>query len=586
MDLDIVIVTYNSERWIERCISSISRCRYSMEKLNLIIIDNASLDSTISKIDQEIIKYQALFGSMKLIRNYKNVGFGIANNLAAAQGKSDHIFFLNIDTEVLEDSILNASHVIQHSDDDVAAWEFRQFPYEHPKYYDPITLSTSWVSGAAFIVKRRVFSEVKGFDKSIFMYAEDVDLSWRIRSKGYRLNYMPDCIIIHHSYEKANEIKPNQFINSVINNLNLKIRYGTLSHLVLWHIKFAYMVLRGKPIHSSRWEMITAYAKNLRNFPFFYSLSLKKLKPTFIGWDYEIERTGGFYVNFTQKRFKPLVSILVRTIGRTDLLKEALTSIRNQTYKNIEIIVVEDGGRLSEEIINNDFNDLNIIFYSTGEKVGRSRAANIALNKANGEYLNFLDEDDLLFADHVEVLVNELSKSLESIAYSVAFEVPTEYLIDQEKRNHEYRIVFNNQFNRVKLFYQNYLPIQCVMFRKELVRDKIYFDESMDALEDWDFWTRLALENDFFYVDKTTSLYRVPFHPVELQTRQRILDDALSYVREKQKLYFCRMNAYEASMNVTDLVKQNQTNSLKNKYKLLYTFYRFALRMIKKIKNK
>ncbi|MCM3208244.1 glycosyltransferase family 2 protein [Paenibacillus illinoisensis] len=582
MNLDVIIVTYNSEIWIENCIQSLSRSRYQRGELHLFIIDNGSTDSTISKIEQEFNKHESYFKSVKLIQNKKNKGFGIANNIAAAQGKSDYIFFLNVDTEVLEDSLFDASNVIQKSDDDIAAWEFRQFPYEHPKYYDPISLSTSWISGAAFIIRRSVFNEVNGFDKKIFMYAEDVDLSWRIRSKGYRLLYMPDCVIKHYSYKVANELKPNQFINSIINNLNLKVRYGSLSQFLLWHIKFCYMLLLNRPIKGVRGRLISSYIKNIWRLPSFFNLSLRKLKPTFYGWDYEVERTGGFYYNFTQRGYQPLVSILIRTIGRIELLNEALISIRNQTYSNIEVIIVEDGGAHSEKFIKEHFNDLNITFFGIEEKVGRSKAANIAMDKANGEFLNFLDEDDLLFPDHVEVLVNELSKHSYSVVYSVAFEVPTEYFPDRSKKEHAYRVVFKNKFNRLKLFYQNYLPIQCVMFNKELVRDKIYFDEHMDALEDWDFWVRLSLENDFFFVDKTTSLYRVPFNPVQLQRRQEILDSALAYARDKQKNYYCQMNGYEISEDIAELINRNQTNSLKNKYKLLYALYRFLIRNLNK----
>ncbi|WP_141501875.1 glycosyltransferase family 2 protein [Paenibacillus luteus] len=585
MELDIIIVTYNSESWVEKCVDSISRCRFPKEKLNLIFVDNASSDSTISKIEQEIVNYESSFGSIQLVQNKKNVGFGRANNIGVKKGKSDYIFFLNIDTELLEDSILNASIVIEQSDKNIAAWEFRQFPYEHPKNYDPVTLSISWISGAAFIIRRAVFAEVNGFDKAIFMYAEDVDLSWRIRSKGYNLIYMPQCIVYHYSYKEANEIKPNQFTHSLMNNLNLKVRYGSLRHVVIWHMKFSYMVLQGNPNHGLRRNLVSAYIRNLSMTPFFYSRSLKKLKPTFVGWDYEEERTGGFYNNFVQHDYKPLVSILIRSIGRTKILKEALTSVRNQTYKNIEVIVVEDGGNESEKLIKEDFHDLNIVFFSTKDKVGRSRAANIALDMANGEFLNFLDDDDLLFPDHVEVLVNELSRHPISVIYSVAFEVPTEYLADESTLNHEYKVVFNSKFNRLKLFYQNYLPIQCVMFKKDLVRDKIYFDENMDALEDWDFWMRLSLDNDFLLVDKTTSLYRVPYHKTQVENRQKVLDNAIAYVREKQKNYFSNMNGYDVSMNIMDLIEHSQTSSLKNKHKILYSLYKILLKMIKTLKK-
>ena len=60
----------------------------------------------------------------------------------------------------------------------------RQIPYEHPKAYDPVTLDTPWVSGAATLFRREAFEAVGGFDDAIFMYGEDVDLSWRLRARG------------------------------------------------------------------------------------------------------------------------------------------------------------------------------------------------------------------------------------------------------------------------------------------------------------------------------------------------------------------------------------------------------------------
>lgn len=90
---------------------------------------------------------------------------------------------------------------IRTASSQTAAFELRQFPYEHPKYYDPVTLETSWISGACFVLKRSVFEETGGFDESIFMYGEDVDLSWHIRALGYRLQYVPAAITWHYAYQ-------------------------------------------------------------------------------------------------------------------------------------------------------------------------------------------------------------------------------------------------------------------------------------------------------------------------------------------------------------------------------------------------
>ena len=85
----------------------------------------------------------------------------------------------------------------------VAAWELRQIPYEHPKAYDPVTLDVPWVSGAATLFRRSTWDAVGGFDPALFMYGEDVDLSWRLRAKGFRLRYLPKLAVVHRTYAVA-----------------------------------------------------------------------------------------------------------------------------------------------------------------------------------------------------------------------------------------------------------------------------------------------------------------------------------------------------------------------------------------------
>lgn len=97
----------------------------------------------------------------------------------------------------------------------------------------------------------------------------------------------------------------------------------------------------------------------------------------------------------------PLVSIIIRTCQRPQVLQRALKSVQEQTYKNVQVVVVEDGKNESEEFIKKNFKDLNLLYCATGEKRGRSCAGNIALEMAEGKYLNFLDDDDFLFPEHI-----------------------------------------------------------------------------------------------------------------------------------------------------------------------------------------
>ena len=82
------------------------------------------------------------------------------------------------------------------------------------------------------------------------------------------------------------------------------------------------------------------------------------------------------------------------------------------------MIVVEDGESTYYDMIKKEFPELNIRYQATGKKRGRSVAGNLGLSLAQGEYLNFLDDDDVFFADHLECLVNAIEKTKGIAAYA------------------------------------------------------------------------------------------------------------------------------------------------------------------------
>lgn len=542
--IDIVYVTYNSEKWIRKSINSLAKSNIDVGQINVIVVDNASMDDTLHELQIIKSELENLFRSFQIVVNNKNMGFGNANNIGFSRGTSDIVCFLNIDTEVLNDTFSILMHEIKGSKKDVAIWEFRQLPYEHPKMYDPLTGETDWASGAAFAIRRKVFQDVGGFDTKLFMYVEDVDLSWRIRYKGYKIKYLPNVKIYHYSYEDGKFLKLNHQVYGLINNILLRYRYGNIPKVVMGHIMMLKRMCHKEKLPGIRIEFIKAYMKHFLLINHFYiygkykKCSNNNFTPRFIGTDYTQNRIGAFYKIRIPETY-PLVSIIVRTCGRPCVLKETLLSLRFQTYKNIEIIVLEDGENLSEALIKGEFNDLNIVYYATKEKVGRSRAGNMAMQMARGKYLNFLDDDDLFFNDHVEVLVSELEKSKKQAAYALGLETA----IKVKSKNPyiysiiESRTVHQQKFDKVILCHHNYIPIQCAMFEKKLFDLYGGLDEEVDALEDWDLWVRFSLHTDFIYVEKTTSIYRVPYDKKTNKKRQKALDDALVVMREKHKKY-------------------------------------------------
>ncbi len=551
--MDLIYVSYNSKKWIEKCFASVLKSDYDLKKISIIVVDNDSADDSLAVLYKEKEKYDSQLKAFTIIESKENLGFGKANNLAFSEGNDDIVCFFNIDTELYPDTLQKLEDDIKLSEKDVALWELRQFPYEHPKMYDPLTHETSWASGAAFAIRREVYKKLNGFDEAIFMYAEDVDLSWRVRSFGYKLKYVPSAVITHYSYAEAGEVKPTQHVHSVINNLLLRHRFANKGLLLRGYAQFVRLMMKQEAFPGSKKLLWREFIKHFTQIPHFRKASYCGQKRyevgTFIGFDYSAIRDGAFYVNEFPKEH-PLVSIIVRTCGRPEVLRETLISLRNQTYPNIEIVVVEDGPDCAGRMIKEDFSDLNILYHAMGKNVGRSKAGNTAMELAHGKYLNFLDDDDLFYADHVEVLVKTLENSTNKAAYAFAFETPVEvkskdpyvYVV------YDYLGIHKKKFDKIELCYHNYIPIQCIMFEKSLFEEYGGLDETLDALEDWDLWVRYSLHTDFDCVEKTTSIYRVPKVREINAKRQKDLDDALIVVREKHKTYQQSISVYDVAM--------------------------------------
>jgi glycosyltransferase involved in cell wall biosynthesis len=196
-------------------------------------------------------------------------------------------------------------------------------------------------------------------------------------------------------------------------------------------------------------------------------------------------------------------------------------------------------------------------YFATGSKVGRARAGNLALAEARGEWLNFLDDDDVLFADHIEVLLDAAQRAGTKGAYGLAWETqinvrrPESAGFDEVSHATRHR----QPFDRLSLWHHNFLPIQAVLFHRSLFERYGGFAEDMDQLEDWNLWTRYTLEDDFVLVEKTTSKYRVPANVREAASRQALLDNAYADAVARQRDLRLTVSAYEIARMADSYVR-------------------------------
>ena len=555
--VDLSIVTYRPDlALLQQLLASLAEETRAPLTRHLLVHDN-SPDAQVAADVLAMARTHlgGAFATVTVERTGENLGFGRAHNANAARGSSPYLFVLNQDCVLEPGALEGLVEVAERSPGSVAAWEPRQIPYEHPKSYDPVTLDTEWVSGAASLYRRAAYEAVGGFEPRIFMYGEDVDLSWRLRARGGRLLYQPRFGVVHRTYREPGEVKPLQVLGGVATNLCLRARYGGVLRTLEGIAMLAGEVLAPGTFRGRRRGLVKAGLSFLARWPYFAGTRVRPaggFHPVFAGWSYELRREGAFVAlapKREQPQARPLVSILIRTVGRTAWLREALESCANQTYAPLEVVVVEDGPERSRAVIDAFRERLAIRYRATGEPIGRARAGNVALREARGEWLNFLDDDDVLFADHVEVLVGAVLKARVAGAYALAWETQTRVIDRDHARYEEVMHVtrHHQRFDRLTLWHHNYLPIQAVLFNRRLYERHGGFAEDMDQLEDWNLWTRYTLEDDFLLVPKTTSKYRVPGESLVAAGRQALLDRAYADALERQRQMRLTLSAREIS---------------------------------------
>ncbi len=542
--IDVSVVTYNSEKWVHRFAESLLEIDYPRELLKVTFVDNSSTDDTVIKLEKHIERLKE-FGIQSEILLRPNLGFGAGHNAGIANGTAPFCLVTNLDLEFDRDALSIIARRAQSDEGNIASWEFRQKPYEHPKYYDPVTGITNWSSHACVLLRRTAFESVKGYDQNLFMYGEDVELSYRLRREGYILKYCPDAVVYHYTYETAGQVKPLQYTGSISANFYLRLKYGALYDVLMIPVLAIAVLAADPPFPGSRSQLLRKLGGVARMTPnILKNRSGSDAAFPFRGLDYDVIRRGAFTEACpAYPAPAKLVTVITRTYrGRETYLKQALLSVINQSYPNIEMVVVEDGGETMRSVVESFEGVLGRqMKFIPLEKVGRSAAGNAGLKAASGDLIVFLDDDDLLFADHLELLAWTLDQHPDAVAaYSPAMELSTDSEEIAAGRYLEKSIftppALVGSFCFETLRVKNCMAIQSVMFYRELFTQRGGFEEDMDALEDWNLWCRYAAGNRFVYVDKVTSMYRVPSDAARKASRQKALDGSYDLARKRLKL--------------------------------------------------
>ena len=276
MLLSIIIVSWNVRGLLRACLQSIVETRGDLD-LEVIVVDGASADGSVEMVRQ-------MFPWVKLIARPDNVGFPKGNNIGMMAASGRYLLFLNPDTVVLagalqklldflvghEDvgcvgpQLLNGDGSVQSSRRRfptlaTAFWESTWLQGVAPsfvlsRYYmldvpDGDVADVDWLSGACFMIPRRVIDVVGVMDEGYFMYSEELDWCRRIKRLGWRVVYLPRAQVVHYVGRSSDQAVTHRHINFQ----RAKLRYFRKYHGALVALVLRFFLL-GSYVWQMGWE--------------------------------------------------------------------------------------------------------------------------------------------------------------------------------------------------------------------------------------------------------------------------------------------------------------------------------------------
>lgn len=212
-----------------------------------------------------------------------------------------------------------------------------------------------------------------------------------------------------------------------------------------------------------------------------------------------------------EKKKGPVVSVLIPTFNRPQNLHKAIASVMGQSYENLQVIIVNDGGENVSNIIHS-FYDSRITFINRKENRGKAFSLNEALEKTTGKYIAYLDDDDLYYPNHIQTLVDALETGTDcQVAYSDFYKAYCKIMPDGTRQVLSKVVEVSRDFDRFLMLLFNHVLHVCLMHRRDLLEKTGSYNEHLNILIDWDMIRRLSFFSDFHHVCEITGEY---YHPM------------------------------------------------------------------------
>ena len=515
--ISIIVPIYNVEKYLRECLDSISGQTY--KKFECIMVNDGSTDSS-----QQIAEEYLTDSRFKLI-NQSNKGLSEARNTGISHIREESTFvaFVDSDDYIYPDFL---ETLIEHIEDDVDIIE-GMIEYFHDEikvdkvchnFEKKILITKDDKLGELALNELRVSVFPKLFRKSLLTedffpegwIFEDLAVVPELVSHSGKWIKLPKVI---YGYRiRPNSITTKEFSEEKLDVFKIFGKYdlffkdeSDVTKLLVEKIKYLHL-----NYHDIEFVPENNQYKQL------YKQEKQKLLSKIA--DYES---------------KTLISIIVPIYNVENYLRQCLDSIMNQTYQNFECLLINDGSPDNSADICREYVAKDARFrYFEKENGGVASARNLGIKRSEGAYITFIDSDDWVDSDYLEVLHNSLLEEDADISVSTykRFEMSDgTWYFHSFQRGYEKRVFINQEiieeFTKLNEYDASYRFVSGKLVRKTVLHN-ILFNEMTTFGEDMEFWMKLYLiSSKIVYSNRDTYIYRTDVHNNKHPELEKIRSD-------------------------------------------------------------
>lgn len=216
------------------------------------------------------------------------------------------------------------------------------------------------------------------------------------------------------------------------------------------------------------------------------------------------------------------VSVIVPTFNRANYLKVAIESVLKQKYKNLEIIITDNASTDNTIEIVKAFNDERIIYYRNPENIGIARNHNKALELCTGEYIQLFSDDDIMLPECIQKKVDILNRFQSvGLVHSDINIINGAGVITSENHwakkawkkwanlHSESKFFPKQEYHKYLYRIRNFISMPSVMIRRSVVNKIGFMNEDLSYIIDWDYWLKITLLEDVYYINEKLISYRL-----------------------------------------------------------------------------